>query len=104
MLTKSEQKMVDDIFENFNFQRCYDVMNVLKWTWASVGIPTIEDLKQNAVDKLKTSILRVKDKEVYEHYFISSGGIKASAYKNRYNRVVMLHLEFILTDWDSDGD
>jgi hypothetical protein len=104
MLTKSEQKMVDNILENFNFQRCYDVMTVLKWSWVAVGIPSIDDLKQSAVEKLQTAILGVKDKEVREHYYVSSGGIKASAYKNRYNRVVMLHLEFVLTEWDSDGD
>jgi hypothetical protein len=104
MLTKGEQKMVDDILENFNFQKCHDVMTILKWSWATVGIPSIDDLKQSAVEKLQTAILGVKDKEVHEHYYVSSGGIKASAYKNRYNRVVMLHLEFVLTEWDSDGD
>jgi hypothetical protein len=104
MLTKGEQKMVDDIIENFNFKRCHDVMKYLRWTWAAVGIPSIDDLKQSAVEKLQTAILGVKDKEVREHYYVSSGGIKASAYKNRYNRVVMLHLEFVLTEWDSDGD
>jgi hypothetical protein len=105
MLTKGEQKMVDNILENFNFQKCYDVMTILKWTWGFNSYsPSIEDLKQSAVEKLQTAILGVKDKEVHEHYYVSSGGIKASAYKNRYNRVVMLHLEFVLTEWDSDGD
>jgi hypothetical protein len=105
MLIKGEQKMVDDILENFNFKRCHDVMKHLRWTWGFNNYsPSIEDLKKSAVEKLQTAILGVKDKEVHEHYYVSSGGIKASAYKNRYNRIVMLHLEFVLTEWNSDGD
>jgi hypothetical protein len=50
----------------------------------------------------------VKDKEnrlsVNEHYFSSSGGLKGTAWKNRYGHVAGIKLEFVLTEWDSDGD
>jgi len=105
MLTKGEQKMVDDIIENFNFKRCHDVMKYLRWTWGFNNFsPSIEELKRASIEKLERAAVGVKDKEVRDSYYISSGGIKATAFKNRYNRVVMLHLEFVLCDWDSDGD
>jgi hypothetical protein len=50
----------------------------------------------------------VKDKEnrlsVNESYFCSSGGLKGTAWKNRYGHVAGIKLEFVLTEWDSDGD
>jgi hypothetical protein len=104
MLTKGEQRMVDDILENFNFQRCHNVMKHLKWSWALTGVPSIEELKESSIERLERAIEYVKTKEVKDSCYVSSGGIKATAYKNRYNRIVMLHLEFVLTEWNSDGD
>ena len=33
-------------------------------------------------------------------YMVSSGGLKASVFKNRYNQITFAKLEFILTEWD----
>jgi hypothetical protein len=49
MLLKGEQKMVNEIIENFNFQRCHKTMKHLKWSWASNGVPSIEELKESAI-------------------------------------------------------
>jgi hypothetical protein len=104
MLIKGEQKMVDEIIENFNFQRCYDVMKHLKWSWGLTGVPSIEELKESAIERLERAIEYAKTKEVKDSCYVSSGGIKATAYKNRYGRIIALHLEFVLTEWNSDGD
>ena len=104
MLLKGEQKMVDEIIEHFNFQKCHKTMKYLKWSWASTGIPSIEELKESAIKLLKRTIEYAKTKEVKDSCYVSSGGIKATAYKNRYGRIIALHLEFVLTEWDSDGD
>ena len=37
-------------------------------------------------------------------YFASSGGLKGNAWINRYGHIEGLRLEFVLTEWDSDGD
>lgn len=104
MLLKGEQKMVDEIIEHFNFQRCHKVMKHLKWSWALTGVPSVEELEKSAIERLQRAIEYVKTKEVKETCFVSSGGLKASAYKNRYGHVTGLHLEFVLAEWDSDGD
>ena len=104
MLLKGEQKMVDEIIEHFNFQRCHKVMKHLKWSWALTGVPSIEELKESAIERLERAIEYAKSKEVKESCYVSSGGLKATAHKNRYGHVVMLQLEFVLSEWDSDGD
>jgi len=37
-------------------------------------------------------------------YFSSSGGLKGNAWVNRYGHIEALRLEFVLTEWESDGD
>ena len=100
--------MIDEIIQEFDFERCYTAMNTLNWEWFSRGIPTVEILKESAIERLRSAIKGVKDKEnrlsTNDVYFSSSGGLKGSAWKNRYGHVAGIKLEFVLTEWDSDGD
>jgi hypothetical protein len=83
-------------------------MSLLKWEWFGRGVPTIDMLKESAAERLRSAMKGVKDKEnglsVNECYFSSSGGLKGTAWKNRYGHVAGIKLEFVLTDWDYDGD
>jgi hypothetical protein len=103
-----EEKMIDEIIQEFDFERCYTAMNTLNWEWAGTGIPTIDMLKEASINRLRSAMKGVKDKEnglsSNEHYACSSGGIKGTAWKNRYGHVVGIKLEFVLAEWDSDGD
>lgn len=103
-----ETKMIDDIIENFDFSKCYDVMKLLNWQWRNEGIPTIDDMKSSAVNRLRNAIEGVKDKGNKMpsdcEYHCSSGGFKGTAWKNRYGHIEGIRLEFVLTEWDSDGD
>lgn len=103
-----EKYMVNEIIQEFNFERCYTAMNALNWQWAGTGIPSIDMLKESAIDRLMSAIEGVKNKEnrlsTNESYFCSSGGLKGTAWKNRYGHIAGIKLEFILTEWDSDGD
>jgi hypothetical protein len=102
-----ENKMIDDIIENFDFFKCYSIMNVLNWKWRGDRV-TIEMLKSSAVNRLRSAIDGVKDKENKVaadcEYHSSSGGLKATVWKNRYGHIKGVRLEFVLTEWDSDGD
>lgn len=103
-----EEKMIDEIIQEFDFERCNTAMSALNWQWAGTGIPTIDMLKESAINRLRAAIKGVKDKEnrlsSNESYFCSSGGLKGSAWKNRYGHIAGIKLEFVLTEWDSDGD
>jgi hypothetical protein len=109
----TEEKMIDEIIQEFNFERCYLAMNTLNWEWFSTGglvrgVPTVEMLKDAAIDRLHSAMEGVKDKEnrlsANEHYSCSSGGLKGTAWKNRYGHITGIKLEFVLEEWDSDGD
>ena len=103
-----EDKMIDNVIENFDYARCQRAMRLLNWEWFGRGIPTIPMLKEASVDRLKSAMKGVKDKDnrlsTNECYFSSSGGLKGTAWKNRYGHIAGIKLEFVLADWDSDGD
>ena len=101
-----ENKMINDILENFDFEKCRRAMRALNWTWAIEGtVPSIERLKKAAENRLRDSMdLAKKGKCSKSTYFVSSGGLKGNAWTNRYGHIEGIRLEFIITDWDSDGD
>jgi hypothetical protein len=103
-----EEKMIDDVLRHFDFRRCHNTMESLNWEWFGRGIPTIEMLKEASIDRLRSAMKGVKNKEnglsSNEYYACSSGGLKGTAWKNRYGHVAGIKLEFVLTEWDSDGD
>lgn len=104
----TKEKMIDEIIDNFDFEKCHFVMNKLKWEWAFTGIPTIEDLKRAARQRMEQAIKGALDKNdilpLNSYYFSSSGGLKATAWRNRYGHLEAINLEFVLAEWDSDGD
>ena len=49
-LTSRERAKIEDIMENFDFQKVHDVMEQLDWKWAMSknGVPTIDEMKHEA--------------------------------------------------------
>lgn len=100
-------RIIQEILSNFDFEKCYRTMKFLGWRWGPDGtIPTIERLKKSGKDRIMSAIEGIKQKDVsyQKSYFSSSGGLKGTVYKNRYGNIINIQLEFILTDWESDGD
>lgn len=101
---QNENYLIKQTLENFDFQKCHNVMQKIKWAWYS-GIPTIELLMTEAEARIRNAMeIAKEDKCDKSTYFSSSGGLKASAWVNRYGHITGVRLEFVLTDWDSDGD
>lgn len=103
-----KEKMIEDVLEHFDFEKCQYVMKQLNWQWFGRGIPTIDELKYSARERLESAIQGATDKKdrlpLTSYYFSSSGGLKATAWRNRYGHLEAINLEFVLTEWDSDGD
>ena len=101
-------KMIDEVMNNFDFEKCQAAMTALDWTWASTtgGIPTIGELQDGALDRILNAIEGLtskKNKKSKSGYFYSmSGGLKATAWKNKKDEIKYLQLEFILTYWDTE--
>ena len=102
------EAMINNIIENFDFNKCRKTMKLLNWEWSGRGIPTIEMLKEHAKNHLQCAIDGCLNKEKHKihtsPYFCSSGGLKATAMRNKYWNIEFLELEFVLTDWNIDGD
>jgi hypothetical protein len=101
-----EQSLINDILENFDFIKCHEIMKLIGWTWhLNYETPTIDMLKKSAVDRLKNAMCEAKKGRCSKAtYFSSSGGLKGNAWVNRYGHIEGIRLEFVLTDWDADGD
>ena len=105
-LHKKEQELIDYVMNEFDFSKCNKVMRYLNWTWGFTNqVPTIEDLKASALDRIHNAIELIKDRKKisYEHpAFCSSGGLQATVFVNKYKRITNVTLEFVLTEWSSN--
>jgi hypothetical protein len=95
------QKMMFDIMNHFDYDKVHNVMKHLEWEWSGKGIPTVDDIRFAARERIE-SVIKVclSEANPNEEYFSSSGGLKATAIKDDYGQITFLQLEFILTGWD----
>jgi hypothetical protein len=101
-------QMIDDIMDNFDFDKVQTAMEALDWQWAGKGIPSIKQLKETAVYLLKGAAeLRLGgflDSYWEEGIINGTGGFQATAYcdKNK-TKITALDLKFVLEHWDSEA-
>jgi hypothetical protein len=109
-INKKEQELIDEVIENFDFYKCQLMMEYMGWRWMThdgYRIPTKYDLIESAKDRIQSAIEGIKEAGrmgLNESYGSSSGGLKATVYKNRYHQITFIKLEFILTEWDAGDD
>ena len=99
-------KMIDDIIENFKFDKVQSVMEFLDWQWAGEGVPTIKSLKETAKHLLKGAVEArlgdYKDTHWEQGIIYGTGGFQAMAWCNKdKTKIDALDLKFILADWDA---
>lgn len=105
ILRDKEQKIIDEVLQEFNFGKCKITMEYLNWTWGRTnGVPTIADLKESALNRIHNAIeiIRTRENISYQHpATCSSGGLKATVFVNKYGHITYVSLEFVLTEWES---
>jgi hypothetical protein len=99
--------MIDQIIENFDFDKVVKVMYDLNWRWAkSKDTPTRKELVQCATSHLYSAIEQATDPNNKEHVDIGwisgSGGFKATAFRTKKWNLAQLHLDFVVTEWESE--
>ena len=86
---------------NFDYDRVRSVMKHLEWEWYGKGVPTVDDIRFAARERIESVIKNcLLDANPNEEYISSSGGLKATAIKDDYGQITFLQLEFVLTSWD----
>jgi hypothetical protein len=100
-MKKGREQLIDEIVENFNWDKVYKTMDALGWTWVhsegetpSTGrlITTATRLLRDAYDGA--------EKEQYT-YLVGTGGFEAVCYVDK-DDMYRLELRFVVTSWDVD--
>jgi len=100
-MKKSREQLIDEIVENFNWDKVYKTMDALGWTWIdskgetpSVGrlITTATKLLRDAFDGA------VREQETY---LSGTGGFEAVCYVDK-DGMYRLELRFVVASWDVD--
>lgn len=102
-------KMIDDIMDEFDFNRVETVMEFMDWKWAGD-----EGLEYVTVDMLKKEARRLlrgaadarlggyKNTHWGQGIIHGCGGFQATAFCDEdKTKIVALDLKFILTEWDA---
>ena len=100
-------QMIDKILDEFNFAKVRKAMEALDWKWAGVGIPTIDDLRNEAHRLLRGAanarLYKFKDDHWLEGIQNSTGGFEAMAWcDENKTKIIRLDLKFVLTSWDEE--
>lgn len=109
-INKKEQELIDEIIECFDFNEVHKTMKLMKWKWVSQNgyeIPSLERIKNSAKTRIHDAIDSAKKsnrKNMNIEFFSSSGGLKASVWKNTYGQITNIQLQFILTEWQAGED
>lgn len=104
-ITPTIRKTIDEVLDNFDFERVEKTMQTLNWTWgagATAEVPDIARLRTQARSLLQDCIEhRPKDREDY--WEASTGGFTAKSvtYDDEDFRISLV---FELASYDADTD
>ncbi|NBW56914.1 hypothetical protein EBR43_03855 [bacterium] len=90
----TDQELIDDVLDNFNFENVHVAMTVLKWTWSlenGLEVPSKAQLRRMARSLLKDVITKSYEK-------VGSGGFEASFDKESRH----LALSFVLEQYTTE--
>jgi hypothetical protein len=98
-------KMIDDIFDAFDFDKVQRTMDFLRWKWAGEYV-TIDMLKETAKRLLREAadarLGDYKDTHWEQSVICATGGFQAQAWCSEdKTKVDALDLKFVLVDWDA---
>jgi len=100
-MKKSREQLIDEIVENFNWDKVYRTMEALSWTWVDSGGETPSTGK---LITIATRLLRdAYDGAEEEQYtnLIGTGGFEAVCHVDE-DGIYRLELRFVVTSWDVD--
>lgn len=94
---------IEEILENFNFEKVKKVMDFLEWTWITskteTQIPNTYELMRNAERLLKDAYQdSLKNKRESNR---ATGGFRASSFWDEEREEVDLFLSFEIGSWDT---
>ena len=100
-------KMIDNIILEFDFLKVQSAMEALDWKWSGIGVPTLDQLRNEAHRLLRgaanSRLYEFKHEHWLEGIQNSTGGFQAMAWCSEdKTKIVRLDLKFIVTEWDEE--
>jgi hypothetical protein len=96
-MTDSDFDAVDEILDNFDFDKVKQVTDLLNWQYFNVeGQLEVRDLRKMARKLLRDTVQKL-DKE--DGYNTGSGGFYVHGFKDFGNKY--LELKFCVTEWNN---
>lgn len=97
MTSELHEEMIDEVLDDFNFERVHCAMTAIDWKWQTTGgnglaVPTIARLKARARILLHAAI---KDK------YIATGGLHAQYHPADGTEREWFQLQFVLCEADN---
>ncbi len=95
-MKKWQKKAIEEIMNEFDFNKVRNVMVFLNWSWSEKTPPSIKSLRDHANRSL-TDVCEEADNKNF--YFIEGGGFKTMIFP----QAKRLSLEFVVTDWEYES-
>lgn len=98
MITERQQQAIDDVMDQFDFERVHRVMTFLQWMWSdeqgSLNVPELSDVRRFARRIMKNTMSESNAKG--GPFYIESGGFCCHVEDE------VLNLKFVIEDWMVD--
>ena len=94
---KAKQELIDEVMDNFDFNRVAKVMEALNWTWhVTLGVPFEPDIRAQA----RKMMIQVPEKhQPNMELNVSTGGLKVIGGYNPMGDLDLISLEFVVAEW-----
>ena len=93
---QDEQRMIQQIMDNFDWQKCHTTMSAIGWEWFFVGVPTIHDLRECGRKLIDTAIQGVKNPKSNTIHIITVQLEDLKLFLGKTNMVTLLKLNWSL--------
>ncbi len=95
-LSNKQIESINEVMENFDFERVENVMDCLKWKWGVEGrVPDIYEIRRFARQLLADACIGLSNLIEDKKLSLSSGGFTATAYRDG-----SLSLSFVVEEYD----
>ena len=105
-MNSSEQKLLDELMDWFDFHKVTKVMSHLQWTWYNCeetpteSVPCEADLRVEVREQFTRLIA---EKRCTEQFVMATKGFEYTVWRDDSGNVDVLELKFVLSDWSTAG-